>query len=135
MTDEVIEMSGNTPTRQDMIVNDMFTLMTHQFSELFDKAPAGYLSANRIEDVIDGMNSVLTQHMGEGPVNADVAFQLNRLHAEGRDWEVAYHADKKQFVAVAHTPVGGVEHTKSDSLFEAIREARKQLVKEPVNGK
>jgi len=128
-------MSDNTPTRQDMIVNDMLTLFTHQFSELFDKAPTDYLSANRMEDVIDGANAVLNQHMGEGPVTPDVAFQLNQLHAEGRDWEVGYDSDRKRFAVAAEPAVGGLEHVTGDSLFEAIRAARKQLVKEPTDGK
>ena len=129
-------MSDNRPTRQDMIVNDMLTLFTHQFSELFDKAPAGYLSTNRMEDVIDGAHAVLNQHMGEGPITPDVAHRLNAIHNAGYSWQVGYNSEDKeydalQFMVSYENDQGSA--VSSDSLFEAICAAQ-QIAKENKNG-
>ena len=79
-----------------------------------------------IGEIVDEATDIIDTafDMGEGPINVDVARELNTIHQQGRDWELAYDADKKKFVTVVEPAAGGLEHYKSDSLFEAIRLAR-----------
>lgn len=77
-------------------------------------------------EIVDEATDIIGQafNLGKGPVNVGVAFELNKMHATGSNWELAYDAKKKQFTAVVETPTGGLECAKADHLYEAIRVAQ-----------
>jgi hypothetical protein len=112
------------------LVNGVFQVVANEFPEVFNNAPPGSITPKKVQTVIDKLEDLVYDHLGEGPITLGVAHELNLLHAEGREWQVIYFAGEQKFVATGQSERGGLEHVKNDSLYEAIRGVRREMMNE-----
>ena len=126
-------MSRKPEKHMSNLVNGVFQVVANEFPEVFNNAPPGSITPKKMQAVIDKLEDLMYDHLGEGPISIGAAHRINQIHNAGYTWQVGYSPEHKEYCVLhfndttperADRPGAGYS---TDSLYEAIRTAQKSM--------
>lgn len=115
------------------LVNGVFQVIADALPEVFNNAPPGAITPKKMQTVIDKLEDLVYDHLGEGPITVGVAYRINQIHGAGHTWQIGYSPEHKEYCAIQFNDTvpdrvegEGIGYS-TDSLFDAIRTAQKSM--------